>query len=127
MLLAYGHWKPAGRGANCGASESAAEWCREDGTYAGGLASADVVRQTWDVARVAHEDGSLDLLLRGRGDRNDGAREALVGVTTTAVCVIEDLTALNAPMSTLSETRMDNLGSPASSRLAPTACPGTAG
>jgi hypothetical protein len=48
------------------------------------------------VARVAHEDGGLDLLLcrSGNGDRR--ARETLVGVATAAVGVVEDLTTLRS-------------------------------
>lgn len=46
------------------------------------------------MARVTHEDGGLDLGLSRGGNGDRGVRETLVGVATTAVCVIEDLTTL---------------------------------
>ena len=70
---------------------------REKGaTHALSLAGADVVRKALDIARIAHEDGSLDLLLRRSADRDSRARIPLVRVPTAAIRIVEDLTALHA-------------------------------
>jgi len=58
------------------------------------LTRADIVGKTGNVTWVTHEDGGLYLLLSSRGDRDGGARKALVGVTASTVGIIEDLTTL---------------------------------
>lgn len=54
-------------------------------TYTLGLARSHVVRQASDVVRVAHENGRLDGLERGAGQRRAG---------TAAQSVVHDLPAL---------------------------------
>ncbi len=60
----------------------------------GCLAGSDVVGEADDMARVAHEDGGFHHLLSGGGDRDCGTGDAFVGVATTAVGVVEDLSTL---------------------------------
>ena len=62
--------------------------------YSRRLAGTDVEGEAWDVARVAHEDCSCDLLLRGGRNGDGSVRETLVGVTSTAVGIVHDLTTL---------------------------------
>lgn len=65
--------------------------------YTRSLAGADVEAQSRDVARVTHEDSSSDLRLSSSRDRNRGARQTLVGITTTTVRVVHDLASLRVP------------------------------
>lgn len=63
-------------------------------TYSASLAGTNVVRSTGFEARIAHEDGRLDL---AQGcSRESGCRVVVsfVGVTTATECVVEDLTTL---------------------------------
>lgn len=100
MLLAYGHWKPVGRGANCIKLD---QWeivrHGESKTYAGCLARADVEGEAGNVTRVTHEDGSSDLLLSSRRNRNGSAGETLIRVASTAVSVVHDLATLESRLS----------------------------
>jgi len=55
---------------------------------------ADIVGKTCDVARVTHEDRSLDIS-DGSSDDGDGSvGVTLVGIPSTAKCVVENLTTL---------------------------------
>jgi hypothetical protein len=65
-------------------------------THAGRLARADVVREALDVARITHENRSGHLFLGCSGERDGGARDAVVRVAAAAVRVVEDLAALRA-------------------------------
>ena len=54
-------------------------------------ASSNLVRDTVDVARVAHFDNRLDLVQSGGAERWRGLRVALVGVWAAAESVVGDL------------------------------------
>ncbi len=81
-----------------------------EGTYAGGTACADLVRdEAVHGARVVHEDGGLDHVDRRGADRDRGRREALVEVTSTAERVVHDLASLEqrARISAFARTERD--------------------
>ena len=67
---------------------------RKNATYARSLASADVVGEARNMARITHKDGSSNLLLRGGRDGNSSVSVALIGIATSAVSIVEDLTTL---------------------------------
>lgn len=52
------------------------------------------VRFTEGVTRVTHKDSCLDLRLGSGSQRTRSARDALIGVTTCAEGIIEDLSTL---------------------------------
>jgi hypothetical protein len=58
------------------------------------LTWSNVVREARNVARVTHEDRSCNLRLSSRGDRNGGVRDPFVGVPSTTVSIVKDLTTL---------------------------------
>ena len=63
-------------------------------TYAGSIASSDVVGKARNVAGITHEDGGGDLGLSGRRDGDSGAAQTLIGISATAVGIVEDLATL---------------------------------
>lgn len=73
--------------------------CDKKSTYAGSLASTDVVAEARDVARITHEDCSGDLLLSSSGDGDSSAGEAFVGVSAPTISIVEDLATLSLSVS----------------------------
>jgi hypothetical protein len=63
-------------------------------TYALCSTRSLIVAQAIDTAWVAHEDGRCDLLLGGGRDRDGFIGDSGVMVTTSAVCVVENLATL---------------------------------
>lgn len=64
-------------------------------TYSAGGTGADVVAEAGNVAWVSHEDGGLDLRNGCCCEWDSSAGDALVGVSTAAESVVEDLTTLH--------------------------------
>lgn len=65
------------------------------GTNATRLAGSDIVGQTWDVTRVAHEDGCSNFGLSSCRNGNRRIADAFITVTSTAVRIVKKLTALS--------------------------------
>jgi hypothetical protein len=63
ILAALGHEKPEGRASNYGNKKVSKLKIQvmERVAYSSSLASANLIRQTGDEARVAHENSCLDL------------------------------------------------------------------
>jgi hypothetical protein len=59
------------------------------------LAGSDIVGQARDVTRVTHEDGRGDLGLSSCGDGNGSVAETFVGIASSAVSIVKDLTTLS--------------------------------
>lgn len=71
------------------------DWVVNETTYSRGLARANIIRQSWNMARVTHENSSNDLVESGGLDGGSCACETFVCISSATEGIVKDLGSLS--------------------------------